>query len=140
MTPFSVTFAALIAVQTLHSIEEYIGRLWETFPPAYVLTGAISTDRERGFLVINIALVAFGVWCLIWPVRQRWPSATGVAWFWVGIQALNGIVHPIWSVRQGGYTPGVLTAPVLLGLALSLAWQLRRMPATATRAAGSPRA
>jgi hypothetical protein len=86
----------------------------------------VSRDLETGFLVINIRLVAIGVWCFLWPVRRGWPSAIPLAWFWVTIQVINGVGHPLWSLRQGGYTPGVATAPVLLLLALYLAHQLRR--------------
>ncbi len=32
-------FLALIVVQALHSIEEYVFQLWATFPPARFLTG-----------------------------------------------------------------------------------------------------
>jgi hypothetical protein len=118
-------FAALVLAQTAHSIEEYVGRLWESFPPARFLTGLISSDRELGFIVINTALVAFGVWCLLWPVRREWPSAAALMWFWVVIETINGVGHPLWSLRQGGYTPGVLTAPLLLVLAVYLGVQLR---------------
>lgn len=122
---FRVAFGAIVLAQAAHSVEEYVGRLWETFPPARFLTGLVSDNPETGFLVINISLVAFGVWCVLWPVRRGWASAVPLAWFWVTIQMINGIGHPLWSVRQGGYTPGVLTAPVLLVLALNLAYQLR---------------
>jgi hypothetical protein len=44
----------------------------------------------------------------------------------VAIETINGIGHPLWSLRQGGYTPGVATAPVLLILAINLARQLLR--------------
>jgi hypothetical protein len=121
-----IGFGALILAQAAHSVEEYLGRLWESFPPARFLTGLVSRDLETGFLVINIGLVAFGVWCFLWPVRRGWPSAIPLAWFWVTIQVINGVGHPLWSLRQGGYTPGVATAPVLLLLALYLAHQLRR--------------
>lgn len=120
-----ILFIWLVIAQAAHSVEEYVGRLWETFPPAQYLTGLVSADRETGFLTINVALVAFGVACIIWPVRQRWSIARGVMWFWVVIQTINGVGHPLWSVRQGAYTPGVLTAPVLLVLALLLARSLR---------------
>ncbi|HEX9892794.1 MAG TPA: HXXEE domain-containing protein [Gemmatimonadales bacterium] len=123
---FEMTFGALVLTQAAHSVEEYFGRLWESFPPARFLTGLISPDREIGFLVLNTALVAFGVWCLLGPVRRGRPSAVPLAWFWVTIQIINGVGHPLWSLRQGGYTPGVATAPLLLLLALYLAWQLRR--------------
>jgi hypothetical protein len=120
-----MAFGALVLAQAAHSVEEYLGRLWESFPPARFLTGLISRDLETGFLVINIGLVAFGVWCFIWPVRHGWRSAIPLAWFWVTIQIINGVGHPLWSIRQGGYTPGVATAPLLLILALHLAWRLR---------------
>jgi hypothetical protein len=125
MSRITSTFAALIVVQAAHSIEEYLGRLWESFPPARFLTGVISADRELGFVILNVALVAFGVWCVLWPVRRGWPSATGLIWLWVVIETINGVGHPLWSLRQGGYTPGVFTAPILLVLALYLASQLR---------------
>lgn len=120
------TFALLVLAQAAHSIEEYLGRLWESFLPARFLTGFLSEDRERAFVTLNVALVAFGVWCLLWPVRRRWPSAAGLMWLWVVIETINGVVHPLWSWSQGGYTPGVLTAPLLLVLALYLGFQLRR--------------
>jgi hypothetical protein len=63
-------FAGLILAQTAHSIEEYAGRLWESFPPARFVSGLISSDLERNFLLLNVALITFGVWCLFWPVRR----------------------------------------------------------------------
>jgi hypothetical protein len=129
--PIGVAFAALVAAQTAHSIEEYAGRLWESFPPAAFLTGLISSDHELGFVLINCSLVAFGVWCLFWPVRRNWPAAPGFLWFWIAIETINGIGHPVWSLRQGAYTPGVATAPILLGLALYLSSLLRRTPPVA---------
>jgi hypothetical protein len=84
-------FGALVVGQAAHSIEEYVGRLWESFPPARWLTGTISENRERGFLVINVALVAFGVWCVLFPVRRRWHGATALAWVWIAIGIVNGI-------------------------------------------------
>ncbi|MFN8580192.1 MAG: hypothetical protein U0163_04340 [Gemmatimonadaceae bacterium] len=41
-----------------------------------------------------------------------------MAWFWVAIELVNGMGHPLWAIRQGGYVPGVLTAPLLLVLAV----------------------
>jgi len=125
MSRIKVAFGALICTQLAHSIEEYVGRLWESFPPARFLTGMISSDRELGFIVINSALVAFGLWCLLFPVRKEWSSAGGFIWFWIVLETINGVGHPVWTLRQGGYTPGVLTAPLLLIISLYLAFQLR---------------
>lgn len=126
MSRFKLAFAALVVAQAAHSVEEYLGRLWESFPPAQFLSGLISRDLERGFVVLNVSLVAFGVWSFLWPVRREWPSATYLASIWVILEITNGIGHPLWTLRQGGYTPGVATAPVLFVLALYLARQIRR--------------
>ena len=125
MRRLQLTFGLLILAQAAHSIEEYFGRLWESFPPARALTGLISADREFGFLVLNVALVTFGVWCFLWPVLKRWRSATAIATGWAIVELINGVGHPLWTVRQGGYTPGVATAPVLLVLSIVLLVQLR---------------
>ena len=134
MSRFQLTFAALVLVQAAHSIEEYLGHLWESFPPARFLTGLVSSNLERGFVLLNVALLSFGLWCFMWPVRRNWPIAVSLAWCWVVIEFINGIGHPLWSLREGGYTPGLATAPILLVLAVYLAHQLRR----ATREESSP--
>lgn len=123
---FQLAFGLLVLAQAAHSVEEYLGRLWESFPPARFLTGLVSNDLERGFLIINLGLVAFGIWCFLWPIRHDWPSARYFAAFWIAIQLVNGVGHPLWSVNQGGYTPGVATAPALLLLAGYLATQTVR--------------
>jgi len=119
MTRFHVAFGALVLAQAAHSVEEYIGRLWESFPPARFLTGLIAENLELGFLVINISLVAFGLWCWLWPVRR--------GWVWIAVELINGVGHPLWTLRQGGYTPGVATAPLLLVLAIHLAHRVRQI-------------
>ena len=126
MTRLQAGFGALILAQAAHSVEEYLGRLWESFPPARAVSGLIFRNLELGFLAFNLALVGFGVWCFLGPVRREWPSAVPLAWGWVAIETINGLGHSLWSLRQGGYTPGVATAPVVLILAIHLAWQLRR--------------
>jgi hypothetical protein len=126
------TFLVLLLAQAAHSLEEYAGRLWEEFPPARYVSGLVSPDLRQGFAILNLALVAFGAWCFLWPLRRQWPSAGGFAWLWVGIELVNGIGHPLWAIRQGGYAPGVATAPLLLVLALYLASQLRACPRAST--------
>jgi hypothetical protein len=123
-TRFQLSFLALVATQTAHSVEEYVGRLYDVFPPARAVSGLISQDLERGFVIFNVALVTFGLWCFIGPVRGQWPSAVPLAWLWVVIELINGIGHPLWTPAERSYTPGVATAPFLLFLALYLAWQL----------------
>lgn len=125
VTRFQATFLALIVAQAAHSVEEYLGRLYAVFAPARFVSGLISQDLERGFLICNIVLVLFGLWCFLWPVRRGWPAAVPLAWLWIGIELLNGIGHPLWSLRELRYTPGAATAVVLLIIALYLIRQLR---------------
>jgi hypothetical protein len=132
MSRYTAPFGLIVLAQAAHSVEEYIGRLWETFPAARFLTGIVSSDPERGFLVINVGLVAFGVWCLIWPVRRDWRTATSLAWIWVVLECVNGAGHVLWSLGTRGYAPGVATAPLLLAVALHLARQLRTIPSDAS--------
>jgi hypothetical protein len=106
-----------------------LGRLYEVFPPARFVSSLVSQDLRQGFIIANLVLVLFGVWCFVWPIRRRWRSALTLAWAWVTIELVNGVVHPLWSLREWRYTPGVATAPVLLILAVYLARQLRAGPA-----------
>ena len=126
MSRLQLTFGALILVQAVHSIEEYVGHLWESFPPTRFVTGLVSSNPERGFVALNVLLLAVGVWCFLWPVRRGWPVAFALGWLWAVLEIVNGIGHLLWSIREGGYTPGLATAPILLVLAVYLAYQLRR--------------
>ena len=89
-TRFKWAFGALIVAQAAHSVEEYVGHFWESFPPAHFLTGLVSQDREWSFVALNIVLMTFGLWCLLWPVRRGWPSAVLLAWAWVIVELSTG--------------------------------------------------
>lgn len=123
-----LAFLILILVQAAHSIEEYRTRLYEVFAPARFVSSLVSDDLATGFLVANAALVGFGLWCWAVPVRRRWPSARGFAWFWVCLEIGNGIGHSLLAVSRGGYFPGAFTAPFLLVVAILLALLLVREP------------
>ena len=113
-------FLILVLVQGLHSIEEYVGKLWESFPPARALCSLVSDDHVSGFLVINISLFVVGMLCWAIPVRREYRSANSFVWLWTVLELINGIGHPIWTFMQGVYTPGIITAPILLLLAINL--------------------
>jgi len=121
-------FLHLAIAQFLHSVEEYVYRLWETFLPARLLSGLVSSDLETGFLIINVSVVLAAFASYAGPIRNQWRSATAVAWFWVCLEMINGIGHPAWSVASGAYTPGLLTSLLLLPLAAALGWRLARNP------------
>jgi uncharacterized protein with HXXEE motif len=125
---FQSGFGVLILAQAVHSAEEYVGRLWESFLPARVLPALISEDLDRGFLILNVALVAFGLWCWLGPVRRSRPSAKVIAWGWIVVELVNAAGHTVWAIIQSGYTPGIATAPLLFVAAMHLAWTMSDQP------------
>src|SRR5262249_16242765 len=82
-------FPRLVAAQALPAVEESFGRLYDVLPPAAYVSGLISNDHRVGFLIANSALVGFGVWCWLVPIRRRKPSAVPLAWFWVVLESAN---------------------------------------------------
>ena len=116
-----LVFFFLVIAQAAHSVEEYVTRLYEVFAPARFVSGLVSNNLALGFLVVNVALVAFGLWCWAVPVRSGGPTSRGFVWFWIILELGNGFGHSILALRQGGYFPGLITAPLLLFFASWLA-------------------
>ena len=119
-------FLVLLAMQALHSTEEFTLQLWTEFAPARFVVGLISENPETGFLIANISIILFGVWCALYPVRRQWPSASGFLWFWVVLETINGLGHQLVSIIRQEYVPGLVTAIVLLPVAIVLARELLR--------------
>ena len=116
-----LVFLFLILAQGAHSIEEYVTKLYEVFAPARFVSSLVSNDLGLGFLIVNGALVMFGLWCWAVPVRSGWHAARGLVWFWTILELGNGIGHSAFALSRGGYFPGVVTAPLLLLFAAWLA-------------------
>ena len=110
------TFILLVLAQGLHSIEEYVGRLWEVFLPAQFVSGLVSDNLEVGFLTLNIGLFVFGLIC--WLLFNRFTTA--FIWFWIVLETVNGINHIFFALLRMAYFPGLITAPILLVLAIKL--------------------
>ena len=107
-------FLLLVLAQGAHSVEEYVTRLFEVFAPARFVSSLVSSDLAVGFLVVNVTIVALGLWCWAFPVRLQWPAAQGVAWGWALVELANGSGHVLLALSRGGYFPGAITAPLLL--------------------------
>ena len=121
-----LAFALLILVQAAHSVEEYVFRLFDVFPPARWISGLFSTNRALGFAIANGAIVLFGTWCYLARVRPSHPGARGYAWFWAWLEFANGVGHVVLAALEGGYFPGVGTAPLQIAGASYLAITLAR--------------
>src|SRR5215831_2386004 len=121
-----IAFLALVIAQAVHSIEEYVFRLYDLFAPARFVSGLISTNLQTGFLVFNLAFVAFGFWCYAVPVQERLSVAMPFLWFWIVVEILNGVGHPVISIMERSYIPGTITAPFLFIIAVYLSIQIAR--------------
>ena len=119
-------FLLLIVAQALHSIEEYVFALWEVLAPARFLSGLLSDEPAFGFAVINTTIVALGIWSYLCPVRRNSAFAVPVAWFWIVLEAGNGVGHLLFALQAGGYFPGMYTAPLLLLFSGLLATRMMR--------------
>jgi hypothetical protein len=116
----------LVLVQAMHSVEEYVFKLYDVFGPARFVSGLVTDDLPTGFAVVNIGFVAFGAWCYLARVRLAHASARSWVWPWVVVEGANGISHSVIAFERGGYFPGVLTAPLLLATSLYLGIRLVR--------------
>ena len=121
-------FLALILAQAAHSVEEYAFRLYDALAPARYVSGLFGVDRAVGFVLVNSALVAFGLWCWWARVRTGRGAARTLAWFWAALETANGCAHVALAANAGGYFPGLATAPMLLALAIWLALRLKAGP------------
>ena len=119
-------FLLLIFSQALHSIEEYYFSLWEVLAPARFLSGLVSADLSVGFAIVNVTIVALGLWTYAWPVRRNRSYALPLVWFWTILEMANGVGHTIFALASRSYFPGVYTAPLLLVFSGLLAMQLTR--------------
>lgn len=94
--------------QALHSIEEYIGRLWDVYPPAKFVTSLISDDNHLGFIIFNIGVFILMMVCWFFVVHKGLKWAGAVIWFWVIMELLNGAMHMAWSISDSKYEPGLI--------------------------------
>ena len=118
-------FLALVLTQIAHSIEEYAFQFYAAFPPARFLNKLLPGFSRPGFVVFNLLLDSFGLWCFFFRVRSGSGSARKWVWLWVGIEFFNGFGHPIWSILAHAYVPGLATSVLLLGFAAYLLLILR---------------
>ena len=121
-------FVCLIFTQGLHSVEEYLGKLWEVFAPATFLCQLVSNDMETGFLIINISLFVFGLVSILLVLTRRCGKINTLIWFWIILEIGNGLGHFSWSLIEKEYTPGLWTAMVLFPVGVYLAILMKQKP------------
>lgn len=99
---------AAILVQTAHFAEELATGFQQRFPELLGLT----PWSLRFFVTFN--LIWLGAWVLsVFGLAARRRVALFPLWF-LGLGCVaNGIAHPLFALRTGGYFPGLVTSPVV---------------------------
>ena len=127
-------FLVLVLSQAVHSVEEYVFRLYEALAPARWISGLLGFNPAIGFAIVNTLLVSFGVWCYVARVQMPRSAGRWWAWFWAVMEAANGVIHLLLAADQRGYFPGAATAPLLLGFSAALGVELSRTREESTHA------
>jgi hypothetical protein len=100
--------AVAVLFQAAHFAEELVTGFHLRFP---VLLG-LSPWSLGFFVTFNLFWLA--VWGLsLWGLKARWQAALFPLWF-LGLGCVaNGLAHPAFSLRTGGYFPGLFTSPLV---------------------------
>ena len=123
-----VSFLLLIVLQTLHSIEEFIFRFYDVFPPMVSVYRNAPHLARPAFILANSILVLVGFVCLfrwVWPAKR---GAKRVVWVWIGVESFNLIAHCVWAVLIRGYNPGLVTGLGFVPVVVYLIYLLWRVP------------
>ena len=115
---YSPVLAAMIVLQIVHALEEFLLDFWNEFPPMRVMYGP---ELGRSvFIAFHALLVVFGVWSFL-QVRRNTAHARAAMWCWVVIQGGTVVAHAIWLAFDPRYQPGLVTLPLFL---ITIAWAI----------------
>jgi Protein of unknown function with HXXEE motif len=119
-------FLAMIVLQTVHSIEEFLFKIYEVSPQMRLAFQHAPDLAKPAFIASNLLLNLFGFICFFYWVRPAKPAARRVVWIWVGIQFVTVAGHFIWAMKVSGYHPGLVTVPLFVPLIIYAVYLLRR--------------
>jgi uncharacterized protein with HXXEE motif len=123
-----IAFQLLIVLQLLHSLEEFVFKFYERFPPMVFVYRNSPGMARTAFILFNSILFLAGLVSLlywVWPARR---GMIAVVWVWVGAETLNVIAHCVWAVLIRSYNPGLVTGIAFLPVLAYLVRLLRRLP------------
>lgn len=114
-----------LAIQLLHFGEEYATGFQRLFP----LRLGLAPWSDAFFVAFNCAWLAIWALSILALKRRPIPLAALIALWFLGLAAVaNGIGHPLLALANGGYFPGLVTAPFLGVAGFLLLRALARRP------------
>jgi hypothetical protein len=102
---------AMIALQFVHAVEEFVLEFWNAFPPMRAVFGGVPGLGMPVFVAFHASLIGFGIWCYVQVRRGGVVARTAVA-SWLLIQMVTLVVHAAWFIAAPGYRPGLATTPL----------------------------
>src|SRR2546423_15685569 len=101
-------FLLLVIVQAIHSVEEFIFRFYERFPPMTFIYQNAPQLARPAFAISNALLILIGLICFYYWVQPARKGATAVVRIWIIIESLNVVAHIVWAALIGGDNPGLV--------------------------------
>jgi hypothetical protein len=100
--------AVAVVLQAAHFTEEFGTSFYQRFPELF----GVAPWTLRFFVSFNLFWLA--IWILsIWGLTARRRAAFFPLWFLAIACFVNGIAHPLLSMRTRSYFPGLFTAPLV---------------------------
>jgi len=104
---------AMIALQLVHAVEEFVFEFWNEFPPMRAVYGGVPGLGTGVFVSFHAILILFGFCCYV-ELRRGGLKAREVIAAWVVIQGPTLAVHSLWFIVDPGYQPVLATAPLFV--------------------------
>src|SRR2546423_5244032 len=95
-------FLLLVIVQAIHSVEEFIFRFYERFPPMTFIYQNAPQLARPAFAISNALLFLIGLICFYYWVQPARKAANLVVWIWIILESSNVVAHIVWAVLIGG--------------------------------------
>ncbi|MGH9882387.1 MAG: HXXEE domain-containing protein [Pyrinomonadaceae bacterium] len=114
-------------MQAIHSVEEFIFRFYERFPPMRFFYRDAPHLAKPAFAVSNALLVLIALFCFYYWVQPAKKSARAVVWIWIVIESANVVAHFVWAIFIGGYNPGLVTAILFVPVLIYLCCLMKRV-------------
>lgn len=116
---------AMIVLQFVHAVEEFVFEFWNVFPPMRAVYGGAPGLGSAVFVSFHALLILFGLWCVV-QVRRGGLKARQAIAAWIVIQGTTLVVHAIWFVVDPGYQPGLATTPLFVAMVAVAITALKR--------------
>lgn len=116
----------MVLLQAAHSVEEYVFKLYERFPPMQFIYAQAPELARPAFIAFNLLLFLFGMICFFYWVRPGRKGAKIIVWIWIAIQIVTIAAHLVWAILIGGYNPGLVTVLLFIPVVIYLIYWLRR--------------